>query len=151
MTDETGIKIAQAIERVADAVNENAGLIYGFHISNNESDPSAKVTYLKDAAGMTPAHMDYSNGVFDYGSWENAFFMPRPCMLKSDGTVDYYLDPSDYSKKEDGVTASDVANTSYDGNAMMEWGSNDNQIWTKVVPDSNDPISGSVITARARV
>ena len=143
LTDETGIKIAQAIERVADAVNENAGLIYGFHISNNESDPSAKVTYLKDAVGMTPAHMDYSNGVFDYGSWENAFFMPRPCMLKSDGTVDYYLDSSDYSKKEDGVTASDVANTSYDGNAMMEWGRPGQKIWMKIIPDTGN-LGGSI-------
>lgn len=47
--------------------------------------------------------------------------MPKPCMLKSDGTVDYYLDENDYTKKADG-TASDVANPDYDGNAMMEWG-----------------------------
>ena len=53
--------------------------------------------------------MDYDNDSFDYGSWEDAFFMPRPCMLKSDGTVDYYLDPDDYSKREDG-TASDISN-----------------------------------------
>ena len=138
LTDETGMKIAQAIERVADAVNENAGLIYGFHISNNESDPSAKVTYLKDAVGMTPAHMDYSNGVFDYGSWENAFFMPRPCMLKNDGTVDYYLDPNDHTKKEDGVTASDIANTSYAGNAMVEWGRPGQKIWMKIIPDAGN-------------
>jgi hypothetical protein len=41
-------------------------------------------------------------------------------MVKTDGTVDYYLDPDDYTKKADG-TASDVANTSYDGNAFMQW------------------------------
>lgn len=46
--------------------------------------------------------------------------MPRPCMLKSDGTVDYYLDPDDYTKKEDGETPSDIANVNYNGNAMME-------------------------------
>lgn len=81
--------------------------IYGFHIDSEESDPYACVTYLEDAVGMTPAHMNYATGEFDYGSWEDAFFMPKPCMLKYDGTVDYYLDPNDYSKKEDG-TASDV-------------------------------------------
>ena len=36
---------------------------------------------------------------FDYGDWANAFFMPKPCMLRSDGTVAYYLDPNDYTKK----------------------------------------------------
>lgn len=117
--------------------------VYGFHIDSNESDPSEAVTYLNDAVGMKPAHMNYSTGTFDYGSWENAFFMPRPCMLKYDGTVDYYLDPNDYSKKEDG-TASDVADDTYEGNAMMEWGRDGRQIWYKVVPDEDDNTSASI-------
>lgn len=107
-------------------------IVYGIRIDNSESVPSAKVTYLEDAIGMIPAYMDYTNNTFNYGSWEDAFFMPKPCMLKYDGTVDYYLDPNDYTKKEDGVTASDVANTSYGGNAMMEWP----KIWLKIVPDA---------------
>ena len=93
--------------------------------------------------------MDFNNGVFNYGSWENAFFMPRPCMLKYDGTVDYYLDPSDYSKKADG-TASDVANINYAGNAMVEWGQNEQKIFYKIVPD-NDPTSVSVYIANTQV
>lgn len=115
------------LEKAAD------GLIYGFQINGSESDPAAAVTYLEDAVGMTPAHMDFSTGKFDYGSWENAFFMPRPCMLKSDGTVDYYLNPDNYALKEDG-TASDIANTAYAGNAMMEWGRNGHKIWLKILP-----------------
>ena len=67
---------------------------------------------------MTPAKMGDSE--FDYGSWKNAFFMPKPCMLKYDGTVDYYLDSNDYSKKLDG-TVSDVSNIDYPGNAMVEF------------------------------
>ena len=92
--------------------------VYGFHIDPTESDPDACVSYLEDAVGMTPASMGATE--FSYGTWGNAFFMPKPCMVKSDGTVDYYLDINDYTKKADG-TASDVANASYDGNAMMEW------------------------------
>jgi hypothetical protein len=49
---------------------------------------------------------------FDYGSWANAFFMPKPCMVKFDGTRDYYLDPDDYKKKVNGL-ASDVDNLNY--------------------------------------
>lgn len=81
------------------------------------------MTYLSDCdnSSYTPASMNFETGTFSYGSWKkDEFFMPRPCMLKYDGTVDYYLDPNDYSKKADG-TASDMANTSYAGNAMMEW------------------------------
>ena len=138
LLDKTGEKIVQAIRDVATAINQHAGTIYGFHINNSEADPEDKVTYLADAKGMTPAHMNFTTGLFDYGSWDGAFFMPRPCMLKSDGTVDYYLDPSDYTKKEDGVNASDVSNTSYDGNAMMEWGQAGKKIWMKIVPDTGN-------------
>lgn len=136
--------VANAILQVASAINAESGVIYGFHIDGSESDPDERVTYLKDAIGMTPAGLD-SSGSFNYGSWKNAFFMPRPCMLKSSGLVNYYLDPDDYTKKEDG-TASDVANTSYAGNAMMEWGKNGRKIWMKIVPDS-DPKSASVYIA----
>lgn len=92
--------------------------IYGWHVDPSISDPAQAVTYIGDAVGKTPAAMGAST--FSYGDWSNAFFMPKPCMVKNDGTVDYYLDPNDYTKKADG-TASDVADASYDGNAMMEW------------------------------
>ena len=123
---------------------------YGFHIDSSESDPSACVTYLEYAIGMTPAFMDYTRGTFDWGSWGNAFFLPRPCMLKYDGTVDYYLDPNDYTKKADG-TASDVGDWNYGGNAMMEWGQNGKKIWYKIVPDNDDTTSASVYIADNQV
>ena len=85
--------------KLKDLIFRSPEKIYGFHINSNESDPAKAVTYIGDAIGMTPAHMDFVNSRFDWGSWENAFFLPRPCMLKSDGTVDYYLDPNDYTKK----------------------------------------------------
>lgn len=100
--------------------------IYGWHVDPDESDPSSAVTYLEDAVGMTPAKMTADG--FDYGSWADAFFMPKPCMLKFDGTVDYYLDPDDYSKKVDG-TPSDYNNLAYEGNVMLEFP----KIWYKFV------------------
>jgi hypothetical protein len=93
-------------------------IIYGFHVDPDESDPSDAVTYLMDAVGMEPARMGTT--AFNYGSWKNAFFMPKPCMLKYDGTVDYYLDPNDYTKKVDG-TPSDIADYAYQGNVMIEF------------------------------
>lgn len=105
--------------------------VYGIHLTPGESDYN--IEYLENAVGKTPAGMNFSTGVFNYGGWENAFFMPRPCMLKYDGTVDYYLNPNDYTKKLDG-TNSDIANLSYDGNAMMEWP----KIWYKFAPGTVD-------------
>lgn len=141
MTDETGEKIALGIKAIAESIGGKVGTVYGFHINGANSDPDSCITYLKDAVGMTPARMDFTNDVFDYGSWADAFFIPRPCMVKYNGERDYYLDPDDYTKKEDG-TSSDVADTSYAGNAMMEWP----KIWWKVVPDSDDK-SASVYIA----
>jgi hypothetical protein len=104
--------------------------VYTYHVNPNESDPEDAVTYLDDAVGMTPAKMGAST--FSYGSWANAWFLPKPCMLKSDGTVAYYLNPNDYSKKTDG-TASDIADLTFDGNVMLEFP----KIWVKRVNDGN--------------
>ena len=130
---EDGDRIANALEQIAN--NRVRGYkLYGFHLNNNESDPDAKITYIADAIGAVPAKMDYTKGLFDYGSWLNAFFIPRPCMVKYGGQVDYYLNPENYAQKVDG-TPSDVANEAYDGNAMMEWGRDGKKIWMKIVPD----------------
>ena len=141
--DETGKEIVASLHNIEKALKKDSHTLYAFHIDGSESDPSEMVTYLEDAVGMTPAKMDYVNGKFDYGSWENTFFMPRPCMVLQSGVTDYYLDPNDYTKKEDG-TASDIANTAYAGNAMVEWGRDGKRIWYKVVPDANDITSGTV-------
>ena len=123
------------------SVKVNEIHIYGFHISDAESRPASLVTYPSDVlnANFTPVSMNYTTGKIDYGDWQavlDDWLMPRPCMLTYDGVVDYYLNPDDYTKKEDG-TNSDIANTSYGGNAMMEWGKNGKKIWYKVVPDSD--------------
>jgi hypothetical protein len=152
-----GIKeAASSIAAAIDGKSFDNYVLYGFHIDGSEADPGKAVTYLEDAVGMTPARMDYLNNTFAYGSWIDAFFMPRPCMVKYDGTVDYYLNPYNYDQKENGEL-SDIGDpntnygVTYNGNAMMEWGSNGQQIWTKVVPDPNDPLSGSVYISNIKV
>lgn len=94
--------------------------LFGFILDQNESDPLSNIEYIEDNANFAPAHMDYSTGKFDFGDWADAWFLKgiKPCMLKYNGTVDYLLDPSDYTKKMDG-TPSDVCNDGYDGNAMV--------------------------------
>ena len=145
ISDTTGKAIVESIKALGLRINADKR-VYGFHIDGNDSNPSTRVRYLLDAVGMTPAKMNFTAGTFDYGSWTDAFFMPRPCMLKYDGTVDYYLNENDYTKKADG-TASDVANVDYGGNAMMEWGDGTNLIWWKIVPDKGNDKSASIYIA----
>ena len=110
---------------------EHTDNIFGYHINPNESDPYEAVTYVANARGMVPAKM--TGGGFSYGSWGSAFFLPRPCVLNFDGTVAYYLDPNDYSKKIDGTAATiDRSNTT--GNVMLEFP----KIWVKRVPGTAD-------------
>lgn len=108
----------------ASATARKRDYLFGYDIALNTADPEDRVTYPSDVDnhGFTPAKMNFG-GSFNYGGWNFApgeKFMPRPCMLNSNGTVAYYLDPDDYTKKSGGE-ASDVANTSFDGNAMIEW------------------------------
>ena len=94
---------------------------YGMRINRLDSNPATRVKYILDAVGMTPAGMNFSGGGFDYGDWGEVWFVKnnRPVMLRTDGTVDYELNHENHALKLDG-TPSDVANTSYGGNAMSE-------------------------------
>ena len=99
--------------------------LFGYDLDTSDSNPATRVTYPSDVdnAAYAAAKMNFSTGVFNYGNWPSTpgeAFMPRPCMLTYAGIVDQYLNPNDYTKKVDGST-SDVANTSFGGNAMMEW------------------------------
>ncbi|MEG1523826.1 MAG: hypothetical protein RR475_02240 [Clostridia bacterium] len=99
--------------------------LFGFDLNITNSNPATRVTYPSDVdnAGFVPALMNFTTNVFSYGSWPSTpgdKFMPKPCMLTYAGVVDHYLNPNDYTKKTDG-TASSVANTSFGGNAMIEW------------------------------
>lgn len=118
-----GDNYAACTDKTATVIASFAWL-FGYDLTNSDSNPATRVSYPSgvDNAGFTAAKMNFG-GSFSAGSWDltpGETFMPRPCMLKFDGTVDYYLDPNDYTKKADG-TASDVANVNYQGNAMMEW------------------------------
>ncbi len=109
-------------------------VLLGFKIDKNDSNPATRVSYTEQAVGLTPAAVNLSTGAFDYGSFGDFWFVTenKPFMVKSDGTADYELDPNDYTKKKDG-TASDVSNTSYDGNAMAKIP----LVWVKQWQDSS--------------
>ena len=139
---EKGIPVSDIVSRLFGRKLKDT-VIYGWHIDPSVSDPSQAVTYLADAVGMTPAAMGTES--FSYGSWKNAFFMPRPCMLGYNGSVAYYLDPDDYTKKLNG-TPSDVSNPDFEGNAMMEWG----LIWYKFVPGEAEG-EGSFYVSNRRI
>lgn len=109
-------------------------VLYGFKIDQSHNDGIIRIDYLEDNKDYTPINLDKAAGVFDYGDWKDAFFMQiRPCMLKYDGTVDYYLNPNDYTKKING-SDSDNSNLSYNGNTMVEFP----KTYYKIVDNGDD-------------
>lgn len=103
-------------------VDINKVPIYGFEINQAESDPASMITYLEDCANayFDPAYMDYEKGTFNYGSWDNAWFIRdiKPVVLNYDGSVKYELDPNDYTKKKDG-TNSNIDSDNLNGYVMI--------------------------------
>lgn len=136
------IKDALSMQQSMDGVkyDEYADIIrgaltkrWGIRITKADSNPDTRVTYLYDAVGMTPAAMNFTSGEFEYGDWKpfcDAF--NRPVMLLYNGTVDYELHRDDQTKKLDGVTASDIGNTAYGGNAMAEF----RRLWLRTYEDA---------------
>lgn len=112
--------IKTTAEAILKEVSGSRPKRYGYRVKIAESDPSARVEYLFDAVGMTPAKMDFNTGAFNYGSWADLWFIRDnyPCMVKSDGSEDYRLNPANYAQKAKDNSASDVSNTAYGGNAM---------------------------------
>lgn len=96
-----------------------AYLLYGYKRTKADSNPASRIVATDMAVGMGKVSLNASTGAMDLGNWASVWFVAenKPVMLKYDGTIDYYLNPNDYTKKEDG-TASDIANSSYGGNAM---------------------------------
>ncbi|MBQ8482389.1 MAG: hypothetical protein IJ532_07650 [Alphaproteobacteria bacterium] len=106
-------------------------VLYGYRINNVDGVPSSKVEYLPycDNYFYDPCVMDFLGDKFNWGDWEKAFFIPKPCLLSTAGTVTYYLSKDNFNYREDGVTASDVSNSGVNGNFMCEFPSIFVKVW----------------------
>lgn len=125
MAGERYIALESTSQEILETLKGMKPRRYGFRIKQSEASPANRVEYLYDAVGMTPASMNFATGIFNYGSWANIWFVRDnfPCMVKNDGTIDYKLNPSDYTKRAaksttDQDVASDIMDPAYAGNAM---------------------------------
>lgn len=117
---ETQNQIKQDTTAILEELRGQRPKRYGYRVKITEPNPADRVEYLFDAVGMTPAHMDFDTGTFNYGDWKDIWFVRDnyPCMVRSSGAEDYRLNPNDYTKKLADGADSDVLNQQYDGNAM---------------------------------
>lgn len=93
---------------------------FGYRLDELDDNPATCITYIEDNTDFSPLYMDFSlsTPALNWGSWkswcEENF---KPAMLTFGGEIDYYLNPDNLAEKMDG-TASAIATTSYQGNAM---------------------------------
>ena len=105
--------------------------LYGYRMDELDPDPFTRVHYLRttDNYFYTPCKMDFDADRFSWGDWEDAFFVPKPCALKTSGEVDYYLSKNNFRFKDDEITPSNVADPSYPGNFMVEFPAIYHKLW----------------------
>ena len=97
-------------------------ILFGYYEDTKDSNPETRIHYIEMNADFAPMRcVATAAGGWNNGDWteDNCWILKgnKPFMVKYDGTIDYELDHSDYSKKKGGG-ASDISNTAYAGNAM---------------------------------
>lgn len=110
----TAKAVNDAITEVYDYVDSTYNDHYAFTYNNKESDPAHIITYPAGVinTNFKSAGMNYDTGKFDYGDWENAWFIKklRVVMLNFDGTELYEINPNDYTKKVNGESVGEEGN-----------------------------------------
>ena len=112
------INIAQqdTCEEILNCVKPSS--YFGFIEHTGIKSPSQRIEYIGRNTNYTPVKVTMGGG-FNLNGWADfpVLLANKPYMVRADGTPDYRLNENDYTKKEDG-SASDIANTSYNGGAF---------------------------------
>ncbi len=93
--------------------------VFGFIEHMAVKDPARRIEYIGANKDYAPVSMNMATHEMNYGSWGSFPVLKanRPWMVRYDGVPDYELCETDYTKRADGETASDVADLSYAGGA----------------------------------
>lgn len=112
----TFIADKETLDKVYAAVS--AAPYYGFIEHNAVLAPGQRIEYIGINKNWNPISVTMGGG-YTLNEWAAFPWLlgNKPYMVRSDGTPGYRLNEDDYTLKEDG-TASDVANTAYDGGAF---------------------------------
>lgn len=116
----TFIADKETLDKVYAIVSDND--CYGFIEHCAIKNPAQRIEYIGLNKNFTPLTVDKAAHTFSLGSWATFPVLTenKPYMVKSNGAEDYQLSETDYTKKSDGVTASDVADDTYDGGAFSK-------------------------------
>ena len=125
MTHQDGLNISDHLNRMANILSGKIDWedgIFGFIEHGDILDPATRIEYVGVNKDFHPIQIDKTTGEYNLNEWVSYPFLVenKPWMVNADGTGDYQLNESDYTKKLNG-SASDVANTSYAGAGAFSW------------------------------
>ncbi len=105
------------VDKIYEIVSGND--VYGFIEHMDVLSPGSRIEYIGKNKNYSPISITMGGG-YSLGDWADFPLLAnnKPYMVQASGIVDYELSSTNYTKKADGVTASDVANTSYAGGAF---------------------------------
>ena len=128
-----GDKFAEMNKYLAQIYEEQYS--FGFVEHMDILSPSNRIEYLCLNKYYTAMTINMTNHTTNYGSWSTfpSIVENKPYMVKPTGEADYQLDENDYTLKTDG-SASDVANTDYEGGAFSKF----IKVYVKRWIDGND-------------
>lgn len=123
----------------------SAQATYGFIEHNAILAPGQRIEYTGANRDYTPISVNKTTGEASLNSWATFPWLlaNKPYMVHADGTPDYRLSETDYTKREDG-TDSDVANSAYAGGAFS-WAQ---KIYKQEYMAGNDRVVNFSMTAR---
>ena len=111
--------ISEVTSYIKELMSED---IYGFIEHMGIAAPGSRIEYIGKNKDFTPLTVTMGGG-YSLGDWASfpQLVKNKPFMVNANGYADYQLYETDYTKKADGTTASDVANTSYAGAGAFSW------------------------------
>ena len=117
--------------------------LYSFSFDTSESEPSSIIKYINETENYMSAYMNYDTKIFNYGSWENAFFIRNTKIFAYDHDNNSFieLNKNNYSMTSSGNVI-DITSSKYSVLSAIP------TVWIKIEQDtSNSNIYNFYISA----
>lgn len=105
--------------------------IYEFTVDQSTWKPQSIIQYVGANKKFKPCWMNFEYDEFEWGDWKDTWIVNafKPCMLRVDGRVAYYLDKDDLTRNADNghLMLGELRSTAHNMNAMVQV----SQIWIK--------------------
>ena len=107
--------------------------LYSFSFDTSESEPNSIIKYINETENYMSAYMNYDTKIFNYGSWENAFFIRNTKIFAYDHDNNSFieLNKNNYSMTSSGNVI-DITSSKYSVLSAIP------TVWIKIEQDTSN-------------